>query len=237
MSMFDKIGDIAQVTLPVIGGAAGAFFGGPIGGMAGATAGSAAAQLWANQENVEAQRKNQRYQKQLQKDIFAREDNAIFRRSQDLIRSGLSPVLSAGSGAQAGSVVSTKAIERGINPDIASAVMSILQMRENISNTVAQRDLIESQARRVNAEAAIKWHDFQIFHDSGMASNASGMLKDIRDALSALGSHLGNNQVIAPVKELEKKLQPQGQKVPYKSPYDQRSDYQRLLEDLNKLFK
>lgn len=45
------------------------------------------------------------YQKSLQRDVFAREDNAVQRRMKDLEAAGLNPNLAAGSAAGAGAVV------------------------------------------------------------------------------------------------------------------------------------
>ncbi len=65
-----------------------------------------------NDINFQLQKENLAYQKDLQKIIFGREDNAVQRRVSDLRKAGLSPTLAAGSAAGAGSVISTSAPQR-----------------------------------------------------------------------------------------------------------------------------
>lgn len=65
-----------------------------------------------NDINFQLQKENLAYQKDLQKIIFGREDNAVQRRVNDLRKAGLSPTLAAGSAAGAGSVISTSAPQR-----------------------------------------------------------------------------------------------------------------------------
>lgn len=82
-----------------------------------------ATQIWAtikgvnenkkvNDLNYQLQKENLSYQKDLQKIMFAREDNAVHRRVNDLRKAGLSPTLAAGSAAGAGSVISTSAPQK-----------------------------------------------------------------------------------------------------------------------------
>ncbi len=101
----------------------------------------------ANQ-NLNFQRENLDYQKQLQKDIFAREDNAVQRRAQDLEAAGLSKTLAAGSAANAGSVVNTTAPQNQFRSNLQGVVgqmanyMSTMEdvKRKQIENAVAQHD-------------------------------------------------------------------------------------------------
>jgi len=60
-------------------------------------------------KNFGLQQQNFEYQKGLQQTMMNREDNSVQRRVADLKAAGLSPVLAAGQGAGAGSIVSTTA--------------------------------------------------------------------------------------------------------------------------------
>lgn len=58
-----------------------------------------------SERNYQLQRETLDYQKELQHKIFDREDTATQRKKADLIAAGMNPLLAAGSGAGAGSVV------------------------------------------------------------------------------------------------------------------------------------
>ena len=64
-----------------------------------------------NKKNYELQKDWQNYQKQLQREIFQREDNAIRRRAFDIAVAGGNPAMAweTGNGANAGSIVDTSA--------------------------------------------------------------------------------------------------------------------------------
>lgn len=113
-------------------------------------------QGYTAQKNLEAQQEQQEYQRQLQQQMFDREDNSVARRIADLRANGLSPVLGAGQGASAGPVVSSQAPQRedtsGMIPALLMFMMNMMKMDTDVSKTVVQKDLIEAQTQKTYAD-------------------------------------------------------------------------------------
>lgn len=162
-------------------------------------------QGYAAYKNYQMSKDQLSYQKNLNKLLMSREDNAVQRRKADLIAAGFSPVLAAGSGANVGPVVATKSPEIGDLPNPAMTVMSLLKMENDISTTQAQRELIESQKNLTNINSAIKDWDYSKFVEWNLPSNASGLAKTIRD-LGSMIQGIGGNVITPAVKKIQDKV-------------------------------
>ena len=126
--------------------------------------------------NAYQQLKEFEYAKDIQSQIFEREDNAVQRRMADLEKAGLSKTLAAGSGAGAGSVVSTHLSNVG-NPsssapntsttfqtnflDLLKNLEEIGAVEEQINFAKAQRDKINAETKSVEIENEMKSYDFE----------------------------------------------------------------------------
>lgn len=123
-----------------------------IGGLAnvGSTIAGTVDSIKTNRENLSLQKDNLAYQKDLQKEIFAREDNAVQRRVADLKAAGLSPTLAAGSSAGAGSVVSTSAPQKKSDLESYLALASVgtalaQQQKAQTEADIARQQLIQDK--------------------------------------------------------------------------------------------
>lgn len=116
----------------------------------GSTIAGTVSNIKTNQDNLALQKDNLAYQKDLQKTIFAREDNAVQRRVADLKAAGLSPTLAAGSSAGAGSVVSTSAPQKKSNLESYLALASVgtalaQQQKAQTEADIARQQLIQDK--------------------------------------------------------------------------------------------
>lgn len=137
-----------------------------------------------NKKNFDLQKDNLAYQKDLQKQIFAREDNAVQRRVADLVAAGLSPTLAAGSAAGAGSVVSTSAPQKKSNFE---SIMALASVGSALANQ--QKAITEAENARLSYEQNKMNTDY--FKKNGISPIEANM--DLSQLLVNKFNRAGNN--------------------------------------------
>jgi len=92
----------------------------------------------ADEQNLAFQREKLEYEKQMQQEAWAREDNAVQRRRDDLVAAGMNPILAAGDAASASAPIDVTQLhtERGqIEMDAAAQKQQRMQsMMQSIMN-------------------------------------------------------------------------------------------------------
>lgn len=130
--------------------------------------------------NYQNQKDVLKWQKDVQRDIFMREDNSITRRVADLEASGLSPVLAAGQGAGTGGAVSVSPPQLNLG-DNAIIAMNLMKQEAEIASARAQEKYIKMQQQRAEQllpaelaqiEAAIKNADANTYRTYQEAKKA-----------------------------------------------------------------
>lgn len=97
--------------------------------------------------NSTSQFGNMAYQHYIQNQLFAREDNAVQRRMNDLKAAGINPNLAAGSSANAGAVISTKSPEFNLGNalDYKAAQEQINYQQAQTNNAKVTNDILNNQ--------------------------------------------------------------------------------------------
>lgn len=159
MSVLGTIGSIATAALPGVSSLIDT-----LGNMRNTDKTNQANKDIANQ-NLQFQNENLQYQKDLQKQIFAREDNAVQRRVDDLVAAGLSPTLAAGSAANAGQAIETQALHNDYSPNtmptyglssMIGAGLDALKAVGELNRQQAEISYLQDQSKNVQADTANK---------------------------------------------------------------------------------
>lgn len=147
------------------------------------------------QKNYDLQVANLDYQKDLQQQVFAREDNAVTRRAQDLENAGLSKTLAAGSSAGAGSVISTSAPQHSgyqmYDPLVAMQLMNASEQykAQEISNKQAEYNLKKSKELGIRTSDSGNIATLLQLIDQGLSGD--GIINSMIGSVSSIGSQIG----------------------------------------------
>lgn len=145
-----------------------------------------AASIYNNERNLQFQREAQDYNKWAQQVTWNREDDAVRRRVWDLKSAGLSPVLAAGSSAQAGSPTKIDPLhsEDALGAEgMMSGMTKAAQTQQSImaaSAANAQAELLSQNVKKAKHETAIAALDEYYYRLTGKRPGAqTGFIEDL----------------------------------------------------------
>lgn len=167
-------------------------------GLAGLGAGVIDTALGAGTDaaNLNLAKQNLAWQKKVQRTAWRREDNAVFRRSKDLERSGFSRTLATGAAASAGPVVKTDTPQRDKSFELDAALqstMNLMTQKNDMHMTDIQKELVAEQilGQHYKNEHQLVMNNLATWDllktmESGMHSKSGGPAKKAFDVMSML---------------------------------------------------
>lgn len=155
------------------------------------TVGQGISSYFQNQQNMEAMRSTNKQNERLMREGWAREDNAVQRRTADLRAAGLSPVLAAGGSAQSMAPIQLNPVKSDQDFSAMGKVGAAALQYATMQNMAAQKELIDQQITeskqrtwKTGLEGEMLAEDLARYKDTGVNPQRGGLTGMLMDLIS-----------------------------------------------------